>query len=362
MKKWLGIAFVVFAMAGCGTIKYREPFSVKPAEPQVGEILAVKQVVIVVDSSQSMNSKDKFSIAKSLTESFVGAMPEGEYTSGMVVFGNQMAKAHSLEPFDRSNLAASANGIPYLGGNTPLEVSMDEVRSMLGGQQGKTAVVIFSDGKPTSPTDTLKAAQRLVDSYADELCIHTVQIGNDKKAGEYLQKISALTPCGSGRTGESIDNPAAMDAFVRTVFFGPDKDSDEDGIYDTYDRCPNTPKGAKVDSRGCWVIPGLTFDLDKDVIKPEFYGLLDDIATVLKKNEGLRIRIDGHACDLGTDEHNQDLSERRANAVMSYLVQKGVKEADLKTHGFGESKPIAPNTSEDNRVKNRRVELTVVEE
>ena len=102
------------------------------------------------------------------------------------------------------------------------------------------------------------------------------------------------------------------------------------------------------------------FDLDKDIIKPAFYSRLDNVAKVLRKNPGLKVRIDGHACDRGTDEYNQDLSERRAVAVKSYLVQKRIKEVRMRTRGFGETRPAASNTSEANRAKNRRVELTVL--
>ncbi len=360
MKKWFCMALVVFGMLGCSTVQYREPFLAKPVAPKVGEIMAVKQAVIVVDSSQSMRSKERFTLAKSQVESFVSAMPEGDYSTGLVVVGNQTTQTHSLEPFDRQVLAGAANQIPYLGGNTPLGTSLNEARSMLSGCKGKTAVIVFSDGRPTHSTDTLNAAKRLVDSYPDELCIHTVQIGDNKRAGEFLQKLSALTSCGSNRSADTIDNPMAMMDFVRFVFMEPDKDSDRDGVYDTYDRCPNTPKGAKVDDRGCWVISGVMFDLDKDIIKPAFYSRLDNVAKVLRKNPGLKVRIDGHACDRGTDEYNQDLSERRAVAVKSYLVQKRIKEVRMRTRGFGETRPAASNTSEANRAKNRRVELTVL--
>lgn len=134
-------------------------------------------------------------------------------------------------------------------------------------------------------------------------------------------------------------------------------DSDGDGVLDPQDRCPGTPKGAKVDARGCWVLSGLLFDTDKSTIKPQYRQELDDAAEVLKNNPGVRLEIQGHADSRASDAYNQRLSERRANAVKAYFESKGIAASRLTAVGFGESKPIAPNTTPEGMTQNRRVEL-----
>lgn len=137
-------------------------------------------------------------------------------------------------------------------------------------------------------------------------------------------------------------------------------DSDGDGVLDDKDQCPGTPRGAKVDERGCWVVKGVWFDFDKADVKKQYERDLQEAAAVLKANPGLKIVLEGHTCDIGTKEYNQGLSERRAKAVKGYLVKLGVPEKQLSTKGYGLTKPAFPNTSKENRAKNRRVEITPI--
>lgn len=137
-------------------------------------------------------------------------------------------------------------------------------------------------------------------------------------------------------------------------------DEDGDGICDDKDACPGTPKGIAVDERGCWAMSdALLFDFDKYVIKKEFYPMLDETKKIFDDYPTMRVQIDGHTDSVGTDAYNQKLSERRANAVMKYLVTKvGIDPSRLKAVGFGESKPAYPNDTAEDRAKNRRVEFT----
>ncbi|MCF8119696.1 MAG: OmpA family protein [Deltaproteobacteria bacterium] len=134
-------------------------------------------------------------------------------------------------------------------------------------------------------------------------------------------------------------------------------DTDEDGVFDYKDKCPNTPKGARVDMEGCWVIHEPLFDFDKSKIKPRYYSVLDDVVKVLQQNPSVRIVIQGHTDNIGTEAYNQKLSEERARAVEQYLIQKGITEERLKTVGYGSSRPKATNKTDAGRALNRRVKL-----
>ena len=93
------------------------------------------------------------------------------------------------------------------------------------------------------------------------------------------------------------------------------KDRDGDGVLDRTDRCPNTPKGAKVNRQGCWVLKGIEFDTGKSTIKSQSTMVLDEVVTVLMKNPSLKVEVQGHTDNVGTQENNQALSQRRADAV-----------------------------------------------
>lgn len=100
------------------------------------------------------------------------------------------------------------------------------------------------------------------------------------------------------------------------------------------------------------------FDERKATIQPESSKLLSQIGDVLKSTPGLRLDIQGHTDNEGTPAENLKLSQERAAAVKAYLVQKvGIAANRLTTTGFGDTKPIADNSTEEGRAKNRRVEL-----
>ena len=103
---------------------------------------------------------------------------------------------------------------------------------------------------------------------------------------------------------------------------------------------------------------GVLFDVDKYDIRPDAEKILNDLATVLKEAGITAFRIDGHTDSMDTDEHNQVLSENRANSVKSYLASQGVT-AEITTHGYGESRPVATNDTAEGRQQNRRVEIIV---
>lgn len=106
------------------------------------------------------------------------------------------------------------------------------------------------------------------------------------------------------------------------------------------------------------------FDFNSDRIKPESFPVLDQVVTVLEENQDNFeiLQIDGHTDNIGPDVYNQDLSERRAAAVLNYLKSKGISSDKLRSQGFGESRPIATNELKEGRAENRRVEFNLVRE
>ncbi|MDR0881806.1 MAG: OmpA family protein [Candidatus Adiutrix sp.] len=140
------------------------------------------------------------------------------------------------------------------------------------------------------------------------------------------------------------------------------KDSDGDGVPDDQDLCPNTPYGAPVDERGCWVVAYASFfDFDKSVVKPKYLPHLAEAASVLKNYPELLVEIQGHTDSVGTDQYNYGLGQRRAEAVKKVLVKNGVNPATLNTSSKGESQPIATNATSGGRSRNRRVEIHVAQ-
>ena len=103
------------------------------------------------------------------------------------------------------------------------------------------------------------------------------------------------------------------------------------------------------------------FDFDKAEIKPEFTAEIDAAAELLLANPDVTVRIDGHTDSIGTEEYNQGLSERRAEAVAAYLEAAGVSRDRMTVAGFGETQPVASNDTAEGRALNRRVEIDLID-
>ncbi|MUV04713.1 OmpA family protein [Flavobacterium rakeshii] len=105
------------------------------------------------------------------------------------------------------------------------------------------------------------------------------------------------------------------------------------------------------------VVLYVNFDLDKATLQPNGKQAVDEIAKALKDNNQLKIDIQGYTDNSGSDEHNQKLSENRASTVLNTLTSLGIDKSRLSSKGFGSQNPVADNSTEEGRAKNRRVEL-----
>jgi OOP family OmpA-OmpF porin len=103
----------------------------------------------------------------------------------------------------------------------------------------------------------------------------------------------------------------------------------------------------------------ILFSTDSATLDSSSFGTLDRLATAAKSCPGMRISIEGHTDAEGSDEYNQRLSVRRAQAVVAYLVKAGADRRQLEAVGYGFSRPAAPNDTPENMARNRRIEFSV---
>ena len=144
-------------------------------------------------------------------------------------------------------------------------------------------------------------------------------------------------------------------------------DSDGDTVGDDLDKCPDTPRGLKVDAEGC-IIPdqvielkGVTFEFDKARLTPNAEAVLDTVVKAFVGQPSLRVEIGGHTDSKGSDAYNQKLSQARASSARAYLISQGARPDQLTAMGYGESQMlIKPETSEDDCELNRRIEFKVL--
>ncbi|MCX2678939.1 OmpA family protein [Galbibacter sp. EGI 63066] len=150
----------------------------------------------------------------------------------------------------------------------------------------------------------------------------------------------------------------------------PDKDGD--GVIDSEDECPDTP--GTVANNGCPEVTEqaqaelneyaktILFDTGKTTIKSDSQAVLTDIIGILNKYPNAKFTVEGHTDSTGSESLNQRLSEGRAAAVKDYLIDHGVDQFRLSSAGYGESRPIASNSTRDGRAQNRRVEINLAKD
>lgn len=120
---------------------------------------------------------------------------------------------------------------------------------------------------------------------------------------------------------------------------------------------------AKIEEKKISINQQIHFEFDSSEIKPDSEPILNAVAGLLiQHSEILRIQIQGHTDDVGTDQYNFLLSQRRAEAVRNYLIKKGIQSERLEAVGFGRTKPLLPGTTEAARAGNRRTEFIIVEQ
>ncbi|HYH98804.1 OmpA family protein [Hyalangium sp.] len=182
-----------------------------------------------------------------------------------------------------------------------------------------------------------------------------------------LLSVGVSLEIGPGREREPIA-AAEVRTITQETISCPDRD--KDGVPDNVDRCPNV--AGPMESWGCPEYKKVVIKRDKLELKEKLYfawnqatleeasfPVLDEVAQALKDNPDFRVQIEGHTDSSGAEDHNQTLSEKRAETVLDYLVAHGVAKERLVSKGFSSSVPLDTNNTVTGRENNRRVEFVV---
>jgi len=168
--------------------------------------------------------------------------------------------------------------------------------------------------------------------------------GDDDKDGV----LNSQDKCPTTQSGKKVN---AEGCFI-------DGDDDKDGVLNSKDICPNTALGDAVNSDGCpaKVTLNINFENNSDKVNPDSYKTIQKYADFLNNYATYSAKIVGYTDSRGSQNYNQKLSEKRANAIKDMLVEKGVPLSRLSAVGMGENNPIADNSTKEGRAKNRRIE------
>ncbi len=315
----------------------------------------VDSFVLLVDHSGSMAeihktaAEDKIVMAKTLLAKINDKIPALKYDSRLMTFA-PTAKRYSAI-YERPGMASAIDGIPtgydVFGRMTPMGGGLSDITPSLDALPGKIAVIIFSDGENNLGEDPVIVANQLYNAYKGRVCFHVVSLADSAEGQATLDAIAKLSSCSVTADAQTLlSDEAALDQFVRDVFY--------DVVVIAEPKAKPAPAPApKVED----VMPlRIHFDFDSAAIRDDMAPILDEAADILKKHPG-GVTLEGHTCNIGSDEYNQGLSERRAASVKKYLSGKGIDAGSMEAVGKGESAPKYDNGTMDGRKLNRRVEI-----
>jgi len=268
-----------------------------------------------------------------------------------------------------SALATAGLGLMYRFGNSPVSLRLEyrarfEIFNTLTFEDRITALGLqFSFGRktapaPPAPVDPDSDGDGVPDSR--DACPDTpLSWAVDSRGCPRDNDGDGVTDdkdrCPNTATGVTVDARGCEIEY----------DGDNDSVIDRQDACPNTTAGARVDVKGCEIrevinLPGVNFETNSDRFLPGAESVLNDAAATLRMNQDIVVEVAGHTDSAGSAEHNEGLSERRAETVRDYLISRGAHPSNLTSNGYGEAAPIADNATAEGRARNRRVELRIL--
>lgn len=363
-------------VSGCATQAINSSSSFQPAAISSGYQQKTDHFLVIVDSSSSMgetylgsdfSGANKLGVEKILLSNMNQTIPSSlNLTSGIRTYGfgkclsGYTEMKSGMETYSSSAFDSGINTLTCSSGGTPMFHAFAEAPADLADTTGQIAVIVLSDGQVDATP--IPQVQALKAQYGERLCIYSVWVGNPDDVGGHnmMRQISDAGGCGFVTQASSIASSAGMADFVTRVFMKPVdlcQDNDVDGVCANIDQCPTTPKGATVNTVGCWIIKDIRFDTDKSDIKAKYHSRLNEAVTVIKNNSDLHVKVQGHTDNTASAKYNLGLSDRRADAVVDYFVSHGISANRLKGEGYGLTQPIDTNSTPEGRYNNRRVQL-----
>lgn len=351
MKKLNFISFIVFAVifTGCVSgvnlenIPILNTFGDKQSAVVNAENIDENKIltIFVLDSSGSMTDIDSYTnlslieSAKKSIKDIVLTLDSEKTNLSLVSFnGGCGAKTLINASNDTNNFINVISNIEA-DGKTPLANAIKVAGNLAKNSKVLANIIIFSDGLETCNGDPKWQIQNAIAQNPNiKINSFILGYGVDEQTKIYLQSL-VIGDGGYYNVANFKELTHALNLI--TTKLNINKSGWENGVYDFR----------------------INFDHDKDIIKPEFIENVQNLANFLLKSGNL-VQIQGHTDNVGNSNYNKNLSLKRANAVKKALVSLGVDESKITTIGYGEDLPKVPNTTMENKYKNRRVEAHIL--
>lgn len=369
MKKitQLMIAVLIGLLASaCGSKNAPVPFSPTDLNAKVSQDNYVKKVdnfLVIFDDSESMyldrHWESKLDRAKVVAHNMNNTIPTLNLQAGMRIFGPKNLSTadgaplqYGMTSYSKSGLGETINSMTTTGGNTPMTRALEMAKDDLAKSPGDIAVILISDGEENIRPPAVAAAHALKAKYQDRVCIYTVLIGDSPEGRVVMKEIAQAGGCGFATDEEALSTSTGMANFVEKVFLK--KGEKVTKVAAASQEVATT----MTEAERCFTVElKVEFDFDKSFIRSEHYKALTEFADLMRTYPEHNVNLEGNTCNIGSDQYNVKLGQRRAESVRNFLLKnfKNIEATRLTTITNGEAKPISTNETDKGRKENRRV-------
>lgn len=293
---------------------------------------------VLVDLSGSM---DQVQAEKDFLQKMNQMVPELGYQGAMRFFGftslitgpdSYSKLEYGVKEYNTEDFGKAIDKVSRFYGITPLGHAMTASGAEFEQMGERKALLIVSDfERSVDFGQPVIEAKKLAEKFGPKFCVYPVFFGQSEEAAATAMAVAKAAGCGVVFNGrECLENDAAMEELVTTVF------------------------AANIVVK---ITLNIEFDTNKDTIRPVYHDKIAKVAEVLQKAPGMHAVLEGHTDSTGSEQYNQKLSQRRAESVRQYLIEKfNIDGSRIKAVGYGESRPVADNKTEEGKQANRRVE------
>ena len=364
MKKTIILKAVVVGLLLAWTAVQVQAFQIVTREMILEErvlesdlIPTVDNFIILFDTSATTNDrvpgKDMpiITAAKNMLKARNAWLPDLGYNAGLYVYTDNTTllgtfkEIYGVKPYDRDAFAAAIDQLPEKGqGPTMLQTALHQVRKILSGLTGKTAVIMFTDGTFTINRNIkppLQVAKEI--ARAHDVCFYLISSADEKKEKALLDAVSSINCCSRVvPLSVFLDNPHYIGGALYTTRTR------------SYTRLKPITKVVGI------VAEDIHFALNSSILKSDYTARLDTIGTYLQNNRDAYMVVSGYTDNRGEEEYNLWLSQRRAENVKKYIVDGfGIDANRIVDLWFGHLNPVSENDTEAGRQLNRRVEIAI---
>ena len=361
MKKALFALIAIACLVSVWTTTDAQAFQIITSEMMEMEIVAetdfirtADNFIILFDTSSSTNEMvpgkniSRIQATKNLLKERNALLPDLGYTAGLYIYtskGDKLQEVYAMQAYKRDAFAAAIDQLPDEGkGPTMMQRGLSGLRKVVAGLNGKTAVIMFTDGTYNKVSGTKKPLQIAQEIVKDkDVCFYLISSATDQDEKQVLEAVAKINSCSRAiPMAAFLDNPQYLSGalfIVKTT---------------AYERLIPVTEVVGV------VADDMLFDFNSSEIRGEYNEKLAMLGDYLQKNTQAYVVAAGFTDSVGDEEHNLWLSERRASRVKDYLVNKFNIDMDrIVTQWYGELNPAADNATEEGRQLNRRVEIAV---